>query len=145
MVDTVAPHLQATLDKILGAIEDTKVTLQWDISQVSVESPDEAWQWLEMHKAGGSTTDREERAGRRGHRGPRRQRSKPRLRVGPTQTQKESAKKAALEAVALLQCRDSSVEASGRDSDRASETSKEESSSPDWAPKLTPQTGNELG
>ncbi|KAJ1118282.1 hypothetical protein NDU88_006477 [Pleurodeles waltl] len=94
MVDPVVPPLQATLDKILGAIEDTKVTLQLDIGKVSVEvsllradhqksadrvqeaetalvelslaqrepgTPDEAWQWLEMHKAGGvPTTDRSE-------------------------------------------------------------------------------------
>ncbi|KAJ1096788.1 hypothetical protein NDU88_001919 [Pleurodeles waltl] len=37
MVDLVASHLQATLDKILGAIDDTKVTLERDIKQVLVE------------------------------------------------------------------------------------------------------------
>ncbi|KAJ1165273.1 hypothetical protein NDU88_005701 [Pleurodeles waltl] len=37
MADPVTPCLQATLDKILGAIEDTKTTLQGDIGQVSVE------------------------------------------------------------------------------------------------------------
>ncbi|KAJ1216689.1 hypothetical protein NDU88_004290 [Pleurodeles waltl] len=32
------PHsLQATLDKILGAKEESKTTLQWEIGQVSVE------------------------------------------------------------------------------------------------------------
>ncbi|KAJ1128943.1 hypothetical protein NDU88_007315 [Pleurodeles waltl] len=37
MAEPVTPPLQATLDKILGAIEDTKTTLQRDIGQVSVE------------------------------------------------------------------------------------------------------------
>ncbi|KAJ1201075.1 hypothetical protein NDU88_004891 [Pleurodeles waltl] len=32
------PHsLQATLDKILGAIEESKTTLQWEIGRVSVQ------------------------------------------------------------------------------------------------------------
>ncbi|KAJ1155681.1 hypothetical protein NDU88_008410 [Pleurodeles waltl] len=91
------------------------------------QTPDEAWQWLKLHKARGSTTGRVERVGRRSRRGPRRQQSKPQLRARPIQAQKESAKKAALEAVASLQCRDSSMETSGRDSDRASESSKEDS------------------
>ncbi|KAJ1115859.1 hypothetical protein NDU88_004080 [Pleurodeles waltl] len=37
MAEPVTPPLQATLDKILEAIEDSKTTLQWDIGQVSVK------------------------------------------------------------------------------------------------------------
>ncbi|KAJ1162936.1 hypothetical protein NDU88_003400 [Pleurodeles waltl] len=109
-----------------------------------LQTPEEAWKWLETYMAEGNTGTQLGQALRQDHRRVRRKLNRSHPRMRPTPAQKELDRQAALEAAALLQWATSADEVSRGESDHQSYSIDSDSHHSDAAPQVTPWTADDL-